>query len=320
MQARERWLLLVWLCLLAACGTPANQSPTSSDQGSTQQRAANSIIVSGSSTVYPLTYRLAYAAQSSGMALDVKIANVGTGGGFRAFCADERVDIVNASRAINATEQAACTNIGRSPVPFQIGYDALTISVSKQNTFVTDLSVEQLERIFTSSVSMWNEVDSRYPAKPIALYSPGKDSGTFDYFAQVVLTGDGSRLAKSAITSEDDNDLVTGLEANPDAIGYFGYAYYQFNDDNLRAIPIRRSAQDAPIAPPDTTVENSTYPFIRPLFLYSDTATIRDKPYVAEFLDFYLERVNTLIRDIGYFPEQKETLLQARQTLASIRD
>lgn len=251
--------------------------------------------------------------------MQIDIKNVGTGGGFRAFCGDESVDIVNASRVITADEQAQCVNIGRTPVPFQVGYDALTIVISKQNTFVADLSTEQLERIFSGSVTTWKDVNPQYPAEPIELYSPGKDSGTFDYFVQVVLAGDASRLPQSAKTSEDDDVLVKGVEANPNAIGYFGYSYYQFNDDNLRAIPIRRSAQDAPVAPPDTTVEGSQYPFIRPLFIYSDTKTIKEKPQVAAFIDFYLDRVNTLIRDVGYFPEQKEMLLQARQTLAKMR-
>ena len=318
----RHWASLLAMFVLVACGTPQT-----GDVGGVLQPGADldaagsgpSIAIAGSSTVYPLTYRLAYAAQISGMDVKFAIKNVGTGGGFRAFCADQSVDIVNASRPINAKEQANCASIGRQPVPFQIGYDALTIAISKQNTFVTDLSIGQLEQIFSGSVTTWKEVDPHYPAAPIELYSPGKDSGTFDYFAQAVLSGDAVQLAMRAKTSEDDNVLVKGIEANPNAIGYFGYAYYQFNDDNLRAVPIRRSAQDPPVAPPDTSIEGSSYPFIRPLFIYSDAKTVQDKPQVAQFIDFYLDRVNMLVRDVGYFPEQKATLIQARRTLAKLR-
>lgn len=135
----------------------------------------------------------------------------------------------------------------------------------------------------------------------------------------MVLTGDPAQLAKTAKTSEDDNLLVKGIESNPNAIGYFGYAYYQYNDANLRAVPIRRNPGDQAVPPSELTVARNSYPFVRPLFIYSDTKTIHEKPYVAYFIKFYLDNVSGIIRDVGYFPEQPATIDKARATLEQLR-
>jgi len=141
---------------VSGCGAVASSSGRPAAPGGNQQ-----ITIAGSSTVYPLTLRLAHAMKVAGAPVEFAHFNVGTGAGFRAFCTSQQVDIVNASRPINATESQSCADNGRNPVPFQIGYDALAIAVSKQNTFIDALTVEQIAQIFSGSVTRWNEVDTR---------------------------------------------------------------------------------------------------------------------------------------------------------------
>ncbi len=315
MRIHHRISGVLALVFLVACGAGNGWAGTESRTNNDR----TTITIAGSSTVYPLTLRLSHAMKSTGAPVEFTIANIGTGGGFRAFCTNRSVDVVNASRPITPKEEQACLASGRTPVPFQIGWDALAIAVSKQNTFLESLTVEQLEQIFSGTVTTWRDVDPRYPADPISLFSPGTDSGTFDYFIEVVMAGDATRLAKTAITSEDDDVLVRGIEQNARAIGYFGYAYYQYNSDQLRVVPIRRSATEQAVLPSVATVTDRSYPFIRPLFLYSDTQTIREKELVGRFLDFYLENVNRYIRDVGYFPEEREQLLQLRVAITKLR-
>jgi phosphate transport system substrate-binding protein len=190
------------------------------------------IHIVGSSTVYPVTEAVVEALQTAGAPTRISVESVGTGAGFQRFCAADpadEIDIVDASRPITAKEQAQCEAHGRAPLAFQIGMDALAVVVHKDNAFVEALSFAQLAQIFSGQAKTWADVDPRYPNEPIALYSPGTDSGTFDYFVEAIFAGEEARMASSAALSEDDIVLVNGVASHPYAIGYFGFAYYQEN-------------------------------------------------------------------------------------------
>jgi phosphate transport system substrate-binding protein len=266
------------------------------------------IITAGSSTVFPLTERMAEVFNEDGFAGEITIDSVGTGGGFERFCVAGETDISNASRAIEEDEVAACQAIGREPVEFRVGTDALAIAVSNSNDFLTDLSLEQLAQIFNGEVTTWDQVDPSYPAEAIQLFSPGSDSGTYDYFVEEVLGDDDSQLqASGAQFSENDNVLVQGVEGSPFAIGYFGYAYYAADEGRLKAVSIDGVLPDA------ETAESGDYPLARPLFIYSDATIMQEKPQVAAFINYYLTYVNDEILDVGYFPASEEALNEARQ-------
>jgi phosphate transport system substrate-binding protein len=207
------------------------------------------------------------------------------------------VDIANASRAIKDEEAANCANIGREPVEFRVGTDALAVVVSSENDFLTDVSFEQLALIFSTATN-WSDVDPSWPNEPIQRFSPGTDSGTFDYFVEVIFAKDEAPILASAGTqfSEDDNVLVQGVEGSPYAIGYFGYAYYQENQGALKHLSVKG------VEPSQETVDAATYPLARPLFLYSTAEIMNEKPQVAAFIHFYLTYVNEEISDVGYFP------------------
>jgi len=267
------------------------------------------IIIAGSSTVYPLTEAMAERFTDEGYAGNITIDSVGTGAGFERFCNAGETDIANASRAIKEEEVANCAAIGRTPIEFRVGTDALAIVVHPSNDWVTDVTVEQVAQLFTAE--KWSDVDPSWPAENIARFIPGTDSGTFDYFVEAVMDDNSEPLLSAPNTqlSEDDNVLVQGVEGSEYAIGFFGYAYYQENAALLGILNIDG------VEPNFDTVEGGTYSLARPLFIYSDATIIVEKPQVGAFINFYLTNVDEEIEAIGYFPASDEALNAAKGAL-----
>lgn len=274
------------------------------------------IVTAGSSTVFPLSERMKQLFEEEGFSGNLTIDSIGTGAGFERFCKTGETDISNASRAIKDSEVEACAAIGREPIGFQVGIDALAVVVSKDNDFVTDVTLEELSKIFTTA-EMWSDVRPEWPAEPIQRFTPGTDSGTFDYFVEAVTapfhpnaegkpdTNAGKQAildSKGTQFSEDDNVLVQGVEGSKYAIGYFGFAYYEEQADKLNTVAVEG------IAPSETTAEDGTYKLARPLFIYSDAKILQEKPQVAAFIYFYLTHVNDEILNVGYFPASEEIL------------
>ncbi|HMM97412.1 MAG TPA: phosphate ABC transporter substrate-binding protein PstS family protein [Anaerolineales bacterium] len=258
------------------------------------------IITAGSSTVFPLSERMSELFQQEGYTGNITVDSIGSGGGFERFCETGETDVANASRGIKDSEVESCAALGRTPIEFRVGTDALAVVVSAENDFVSELSIEQLGKIFSGEFATWDQVDPAYPAETILIYSPGADSGTFDYFVEEVMAdfgGEETLLAREgAQFSEDDNVLVQGVVGSPYAIGYFGFAYYVENADTLKALSVEG------VAPSQESVDAGTYPLARPLFIYSDAKIMAEKPQVAAFIYFYLTNVNDNIVDVGYFP------------------
>jgi phosphate transport system substrate-binding protein len=282
--------------------------------------ATGDIITAGSSTVYPLTERMAERFGEEGYTGNITVDEIGTGAGFERFCEAAETDIANASRPIRDSEIEACAANNRTPIEFRVGTDALAVAVSSENDFVDNLTLKQLSDIFSGAAATWADVNPEWPAEPIQLFSPGTDSGTFDYFVEAVLEAEeGGNLgdeAEAAILnapgiqfSENDNVLVQGVEGSPYAIGYFGFAYYVDNQENLNVVTIDG------VEPNEQTAESGEYPLARPLFIYSDASILAEKPQVAAFINFYLSNVNDEIVDVGYFPASVEALNTAKQAL-----
>lgn len=336
-------MFLLTALVLSACGPTATVTPTEVTTATdtptevtvttdtptevtvaTEEPLSGTITVAGSSTVYPLSEAMAERFKNEGFAGDITIASVGSGAGFERFCVAGETDISNASRGIKDSEVESCAAIGRTPIEFRVGTDALAIVVSSTNEFLTDVTLEELGMIFSSRVQSWSDVRAEWPNQPIQRFSPGTDSGTFDYFveevmAKVNLNADGKAdieagkkdiLDASNIQfSEDDNVLVVGVEGSQYAIGYFGFAYYIENASRLKAISVDG------VAPTAETAENGDYALARPLYIYSDAGILKDKPQVAAFIEFFLTYVNEEIEEVGYFPASEDALNVARQAL-----
>jgi phosphate transport system substrate-binding protein len=280
--------------------------------------ATGDIVTAGSSTVFPLSEAVAALFEDEGYGDQITIDSIGSGAGFERFCDAGESDVANASRPINDEEVAMCEEIGRTPIEFRVGTDALAVVVSSGNYFVKDLTVEQVAIAF-STADTWADVDPSFPAHPIALFSPGTDSGTFDYFVEEVFEEDPEpMLGADPQLSEDDNILVQGIAgdgcaegdiATTCAIGYFGYAYFNENDDVLNAIAIEG------VNPIAEAVDAGDYPLARPLFMYSAASIIEEKPQVGQYIAFYLNNVNDVIAEVGYFPAPAEDIQEGASAL-----
>ena len=333
-----RPLLFVFVAmsvLLAACGAPATTAPEPTEAPKptavppttaptvapttdpmamyAPDAVTGDIVTAGSSTVFPLSERMSELFQQEGYTGNITVDSIGTGAGFERFCKTGETDISNASRKIKDSEVENCKALAtpRDPIGFRVGTDALTVVISADNDFVTALTKEQLGKIFTAQFTKWNEVDPAFPAETILVYGPGADSGTFDYFNEVIVAplypdaagkadiaaGKAALLgAPGAQFSEDDNVLVQGVEGSKYAIGYFGFAYFNENKGKLKAVAVEG------VEPSQATVDDGTYPISRPLFIYSDANIMKAKPQVAAFIYFYLSNVDNEISDVGYFP------------------
>lgn len=260
--------------------------------------AQDVIAIDGSSTVYPITEAVAEEFMASMPGMNVTVGISGTGGGFSKFCAGETV-ISNASRPIKPEEIEACRASGIEYVEIPVAYDALTVVVNPENTWVDHLTTEELQMIWSpdSQVDNWSEVRAGWPDQEIALYGPGTDSGTFDYFTEAI-NGEAGASRSDYTASEDDNVLVQGVAGDVGALGYFGFAYYVENPDALTAVPI--DGGDGPVMPTSAAVEDGSYqPLARPLFIYVNADAL-DRSEVQAFIDFYVENASTLSSEVGY--------------------
>ena len=266
------------------------------------------IITAGSSTVFPLAEAIGNRFADEGFSGNLTIDSIGSGAGFERFCVTGETDVSNASRPIQDSEVESCQAIGREPLEFRVGTDALAVTVSTENDFITDATLEQLALIF-STAETWADVDPSWPAEPILRYIPGTDSGTFDYFVEAVFDEDPEPILAASNTqlSEDDNVLVQGVTGSPYAVGFFGYAYFAENQDTLNVLNIEG------IEPSAESVDAATYPLARPLFIYSDATIMAEKPQVAAYVNYFLTNVNEVVIDVGYFPASDEALNAAKE-------
>lgn len=256
--------------------------------------------VDGSSTLYPITEAVTEEFTKVAPKIRVTVGVSGSGGGFKRFTAGE-IDIAEASRPIKAAEAAIAAKHNISFVEIPVAFDALTFVVNPKNGWVKSLTVGQIKHIYsaTGTAKTWKDVDASWPDRPIKVFSPGTDSGTFDYFKEVVVGKEGSIRSDMSV-SEDDNALVTGVAGDTDSIGYFGLAYFAENTSKLRAVPVDGGA--GAVAPTPVTVIDGTYvPFSRPLFVYVNTHSA-ERPEVKAFVDYYLSSAAGLAEEVGYVP------------------
>ena len=292
----------------SAASTPASAAPTTAASAPASGAAlSGSIIVDGSSTVLPISEAAAQEFKKLHSGVDLSVKESGTGGGFTKFCNNE-TDINDASRPIkpdDAKEGAACKTNGVAYVQLQVAIDGITVVVNPANTWATCLTLAQLKAIYgpeSPENLTWKQVDPAWPDQPVVRSMPGADSGTFDYFTEFV-NGKVDSSTKYAQQSENDNQLVTAVAGNPNAISYFGFSYYVQNEGKVKAVAVDGGKGAGCIAPTTATIGDNSYtPLSRPLFIYPNTVKAKASPALAEFVNFYLANAATLATEplIGY--------------------
>lgn len=255
------------------------------------------IQIDGSSTVAPITQAAMeeFAAENPGV--DITMGISGTGGGFKKFVTGE-TQISNASRPIKKEEADLAKTGNVEFIELEVAKDALTVVVNSKNDWAKELTVEQLQKIFSKGNEKikWSDLDPTWPAQEIKLYTPGTDSGTYDYFNEVVI-GKGKEHRTDGTMAEDDNVLVTGVQGDQYSIAYFGFVYYQENSSKLKAVHVNG------VEPTVDTVMDGTYtPLSRPLFIYVNKKAYAENDAVKAFVDFYLKNAEELVTSVGYIP------------------
>ena len=302
----------------AGSGTPAASGPAASTSAASSAPLSGSVNIDGSSTVYPITEAVAEEFQKANTGVKVTVAFAGTGGGFKKFCNGE-TDMNDASRPIKADdagEGVACKGKSIEWLELGIATDALSVVVSKSNTFVTCLTTAQLKTMWDqgSTAKSWKDIDPSFPDEPLKLFGPGPDSGTFDYFTEVI-NGKAKQSRSDYTPSEDDNALVTGVAGDKDALGYFGFAYLEENLDKIK--PVAIDSGGGCIEPSADNVNGGKYkPLARPLFIYPSKAALK-RPEFAAFVQYYLDNVNTYVDETGYIEAQPDVLTKSKTDLAA---
>lgn len=258
------------------------------------------IKVDGSSTVAPITEAMAEEFNAEHKEVKIPVGISGTGGGFKRFVTGD-TDIQDASRPIKAEEEEKAKKNGVEYTQLNVALDGVVVAVSKENDFVDSLSVEELKKMWEpgSTIKTWKDLRAEWPETPIKFYTPGPDSGTFEFFTEAIV--DKSKAMRNDVNpSEDDNVLVQGVAGDKSAIGFFGFAYYEENQDKLKAVKITYEGKT--VEPTFDTIKDGTYkPLSRPIFIYVNNASL-EKPEVKAFVDFYLENAQAIVPEIGYIP------------------
>ena len=270
--------------------------------------ATNDIVkVDGSSTVYPITEAVAEEFQIA-TRIKVTVGVSGTGGGFKKFCRGETA-VSNASRPIKLNEIKKCKDAGIKFIELPIAYDAISVVINKKNDWAIEMTTTELKKMWEPAaqgkITKWSQIRDGWPDKPLRLYGPGADSGTFDYFTEAVI--EESKAIRGDFTaSEDDNVLVKGVSGDKGGIAYFGLAYYEENKNLLKAVAIKNKKGNFIIPELKTIMDGSYNPLSRPLFIYINAEKVNSDPKVKKFVEFYIKHAATLSEEVGYVPFSKE--------------
>ena len=279
-------LLMVWSC---------GNSGINANNGGKELKGE--IIIDGSSTVAPISSAVAEEFFRENRNVNIAIGISGTGGGFKKFAVGE-IDIANASRKIKEKEAKEAKKNGIEYIELEVALDGIAVVVNKENTWAQELTEEDLKKIWEngSKIMKWKDINPAWPVEPIKLYGPDQDSGTFDYFVEEILGKDG-QIRIDYSPSSDDNQLVQGVEGDKGSLGFFGYAYYIEQKDKLNAVAVNG------VRPTDETVKTGKYkPLSRPLYIYVNKKSLKEKPEVRAFVEYYLKNASKAVKLTGYVP------------------
>jgi phosphate transport system substrate-binding protein len=277
--------------VLAGCGGGA-----SGQEGG--EAVTGNIRIEGSSTVYPITQAAAELFRQENPDARIEVGGAGTSDGFEAFCKGD-TQISDASRPIEAEEIQACKKAGVDYIEIPIAYDGISVVVNKKgNDWATDITSDELKKMWEPSaegkVTKWSQVNPDWPAKPLDLYGPGTESGTYEFFNETIVGNEEEANRSDYEASEDDNVLVQGVAGDVNALGYFGYSYYENNTDKLNVLAVDG------VKPTPDTIRSGEYILSRPLFIYVSTDALKKNKAVEPFVDFYLENLDRLVNAAKY--------------------
>ena len=301
----------------AACGDDETKGDAgaSDSAGAVSEDLSGSIRIDGSSTVKPLAEAAVELFATEAQNVDISVGGVGTGDGFEKFCRGE-LQIADASRAIEKDEYEACKKKNITPVEVQVGIDGLSVVAHKALAIPDDcISTANLKKLLDpkSKITNYEQLGADFPDQKVSFFTPGTESGTYDYFTEAVLETDAEQRTKDVQTSADDNQIITGIEGTPGSLGYVGFAFADSQKDKLKILAV--DGGDGCVKPEIATIADGSYtPLSRPLFMYPDTESVK-KPEVKAFLGFILDNNEKVVTAADYVPLTDELLTKARANL-----
>lgn len=337
--ARLAGLALAAAVIASACGgssatpAPASGAPAASDGGA----ASGSIIVSGSSTVEPISTGVAEAYAAANPGFTYTVEGPGTGDGFKKFCAGQ-TDISDASRKIKDEEAKACADAGINYVELKIAYDGMSVLTSVKNSAIACVSFADLYALvgpestgfakWSDAAALGAELGSKtvYPDAPLAITGPGEESGTFDSFVEIAL--DGIAKTRNQIpsgqkhtttrpdytASANDNAIIDGIAGSDTSLGWVGFAYAEENQDKVQELGVSKDANGTCVKPSTATISDGSYPLARSLYIYVNTAKAKANPAVVKYVDFYLAdgTISTVLETVPYVNLPADALAATR--------
>lgn len=302
---------------VAACGDDEEDGSAGGTEtaAAVSENLSGSIRVDGSSTVQPVAEAAVELFAAEAPNVDVSVGGVGTGDGFEKFCRGE-LQIADASRAIEKDEFDACKQQNITPVEVQVGIDGLSVVANKDLAIPDDcITTAQLKKLLDpkSKVANYKELGAGFPDQAVSFFTPGTESGTYDFFTEVVLETDAEQRTNKVQTSADDNQIVTGIEGTKGALGYVGFAFANAQADKLKILAI--DGGDGCVKPELATIADGSYkPLSRPLFMYPSTESVK-KPEVKAYIQYILDNNEKVVAAADYVPLTDELLTKARANL-----
>jgi phosphate transport system substrate-binding protein len=340
-QRRMAWLSIILSLgvVAAACGSDddaeaGGDSETSEEGAASSGDVSGEINISGSSTVEPISVAVGEAFMGENAEADVRVDGPGTGDGFELFCSGQ-TDISDASRPIEEDEVTACEENGVEYVELQIAYDGITVMTNPANEAVECLSFADLYALIgpEATGSNWSDgqaiaselgSETQLPDAELSLIGPGPESGTYDSFIELALSGiaeerglpeDQVETTRSDYeSSPNDNAIIEGIGASDTSLGWVGFAYAEQAGDGVKELGVSAEPNGECVTPDADTIADGSYPLARPLFIYVSKASIADNPAVQPFVDFYLGNLETYVEDTGYVPLPED---QASETTSA---
>jgi phosphate transport system substrate-binding protein len=313
-----RTKMLLPACALAlalgasACGSD-EEGTASGSSGGGDQALSGKIAIDGSSTVAPFAQAAAELFNEENPDVRITVGTSGTGGGFEKFCAGE-TDISDASRPIKDDEEVPlCEKAGVKYGEVQVANDGIAVVTNKALT-VDCMTTDQLKELWNkgSKVKSLSEIDPKLPDAQLSLYGPGTDSGTFDFFTDEI-NGEEGVTREDYEPSEDDNQLVTGVQGDDGGLGYFGFSFYEGAADSLNLVGV--DSGDGCVKPSTETIQDGTYkPLARPLFMYPSSKAIA-RPEVKAFMDFVIANQQDIAEAAKIVPLTEEQAAEAKSAL-----
>ncbi|GGI40032.1 PstS family phosphate ABC transporter substrate-binding protein [Mammaliicoccus stepanovicii] len=299
--------------VLGACGGAADKAGSGdSKSGSNDKKLSGEVKGDGSSTVAPVMEKINEDFSKENPDVSVSIGVSGTGGGFEKFIAGE-TDFSNASRDIKDEEKDKLKKEKIDYTEFKVAQDGLTVAVNKENDFVKELSMDELAKIYSGKAKTWKDVNPKYPNKKIKAFSPDQSHGTYDFFSEEVLDEKDLVSEKNA----DTNVIVKSVQDNKDSIGFFGFNFYQENKDSLKAVKIKDDGKA--VKPSDKTINDSSYPLSRPLFVYAKNKSLEDNKAFYGFMEYVIDNSKGAAKDAGYVALKDEEYKKDKKTLEKFK-